>query len=90
MATPPHNNSELGEFSGEPETWDKIIVDGGTEIVKNILTVMKTKRYAFIGERKTIDITRFQKKSKEMKIYNEYISNPKYLILFEMGIAWEN
>lgn len=87
METLSDNNSELGDFSGDPENWGKVLVDGGTEIVKNILVAIKTKKYAFIGERQTIDLTRFQKKSKEMKIYNEYMPDSDNLILFEMGMS---
>ena len=55
--------------------------------MKKILARIATRKYAFIGERKTIDITLDQKKSKKIKIYKEYIDDPSKIILFEMGIT---
>ena len=69
------------------ENLGKVLVDGGIELVKKILASIATRKYAFIGERKTIDITRDQKRSKEIKIYKEYVNDPSRIILFEMGIT---
>lgn len=69
------------------ENLGKTLVDGGIEIMKKILARIATRKYAFIGERKTIDITLDQKRSKEIKIYKEYITDPSNIILFEMGIT---
>ena len=86
----------MGTLSSDPkdfipnlskENLGKTLVDSGIEIVKRILASIKTRKYAFIGERKTIDITLDQKRSKEIKIYKEYITDPSKLILFEMGIT---
>lgn len=83
----PSNNLPEGDMPHSPETWGKIIVDGGVEIVKRILDGIGTHKYAFIGERKTIDLTRSQKKAREIKLYGEYVEGGEHLTLCEMGIT---
>lgn len=83
----PSNNLPEGDLPSSPETWGKVLVDGGMEIVKKILDGMRTRKYAFIGERKTIDITRSQKKAQEIRLYKKYIEDGDKLTLCEMGLT---
>jgi hypothetical protein len=85
-------------MSSEDEPFDKIIENSAKGIAKGILELTKEeiilyikkfreKKFAFIGEEKTIEIAKEQYNSGESKFYHEYIKDKKLLYLIGMGLT---
>lgn len=81
METPSNPISDFCEGAG------KECAKEGIDFVKNILGQLFNKKYAFIGERKTIDHVKKQKYSPEFKFYSNYISDKDIKSQIKMGLA---
>ena len=65
----------------------KGLLDFSKEQIELIIKKIKDKKFAFIGDKKTIETAREQYLSGESKFYHAYIHNRELLFLISMGLT---
>lgn len=68
----------------------KECAEQGIDYVKSILRDIKDKKYLFIGERKTIDQVKKQKKSPEFIFYSKFVFDKDFCFQIKMGLTLRN
>ncbi|MEK6913746.1 MAG: hypothetical protein AABW47_03690 [Nanoarchaeota archaeon] len=81
------NNSEEKIIENSVKGAVKGLLEFSKDQIDSIIKRIRDKKFAFIGDEKTIETAREQYQSGESKFYHTYIHNKEFLFLIGMGLT---